>query len=155
MCSAFLLKTRQTCRVLVDRPHLCLEADWLDGSVTAHRPELAERGRAPMSLAGVADIVPEEESFEAKFRGLQVSDGLIFFLGDIDGRAIPRAHQPGQWHGIAAVRVPAVTGLFWQEGGRHHPAVIALVAQIARATRHMAPLRRHRTAVWPWMAWFG
>jgi hypothetical protein len=82
-----------------------------------------EVGRVPRGLARVADIRSEQKGLEAKLRTLEiahrifarlgeVADGFIIRGGDIDRGEIPRAHQAGQWHGITAVGVHAVTGLF-------------------------------------------
>jgi len=47
----------------------------------------------------------------------QVADGVIVDRGDIDGGEIPRAHKPGQWHGVTTVGVAPVARLFRNPGG--------------------------------------
>jgi hypothetical protein len=85
----------------------------------------------------------EQEGFEPKLGGLEIADGIftraaevaagfVFPRRDIDGGEVTGAHQPGQLHGITTVGFHAVAGLFRHERGRHHPALIAFVAQIAR-----------------------
>jgi hypothetical protein len=126
--SACLLKTLKACSGPVDRAHVVLEDHLWGGGGTAHLREPSEMGWAPMGLAGIAEIVPESDSVKATCSGLEVADGRICFLGDIHGRESTRAPEPGQLHGIASVRVHAVTGLFRPAGGRHNPAGIALFA---------------------------
>ena len=80
-------------------------------------------GRAPVGPAGVADIVSEQEGFEAKLGGLESAEGIftdpresthgfIFHLGDLDRREITRSSQAGQLHGVPAVRFDPITGLW-------------------------------------------
>jgi hypothetical protein len=86
--------------------------------------------------------MPQQEGFEAQCGGLEVTerlfpcaaevtDRLIFHGGDRDGSEIARAHQPGQWHRIAAVGFDPIPRLFGNEGGSHNPTVVPFFVEIA------------------------
>jgi len=135
-------QTPEAFRVFVDRAPVVLQDELLGGGVTDHRREPSEMGRTPIGLVGIAEIVPEQEGFQAKCRGLEstqgifagagaIAQGFTCCLGDIDGGESTRAHQPGQLYGLSSGRLPAVTSLFRHEAGRHPPAVVAFFAQIA------------------------
>jgi hypothetical protein len=92
--------------------------------------------------AGVADIVPQQKRVETDFGGLeildgivagpaQIADGLVFDLGHIDGRQVPRAQQAGQLDGVTAIGVDPVASLCGNQRGGHDPAHVALLRQIA------------------------
>jgi hypothetical protein len=77
-------------------------------------------------LAGVADIVTQQEGFETELGVLQVAEGIFtrpreiahgfsFDFGDLDEGESPRAGQAGQWSGVSALRFDAITGLVGQE----------------------------------------
>ena len=94
-----LCETLEACGVFVHRADVCLQDDVLRRGVTDHRGEPPEMGRAPVSPAGVADIVSEPEGFGAKLSVLAIAEGLftgpraithgfIFPLGDRDRSAI-------------------------------------------------------------------
>jgi hypothetical protein len=89
---------------------------------TDHFREPAEVGRAPGGPARIADIMSEPEGFETELGRLEVSQGIftgageithgfIFYLGNLDGGEIARAHQPSQWHSVPTVGVHPVAGL--------------------------------------------
>ena len=106
-----------------DGAHIFLEDDLLRWGGTDDFTEPPEMGRAPGGPARIADILPQEKGFEAKFRGLEVADdiftrptqipnGFIIDLGDVDGGEVARAHQPGQFDGISAVGFDPIPGFF-------------------------------------------
>jgi hypothetical protein len=89
--------------VFGDRPDVFLKDHLLRGGGTDDVAEPPEVGRAPGSLARIADVVPQQEGFQPKFRRLevcdgiftsptQITDGFIFHGGDVDGSEISRAH---------------------------------------------------------------
>jgi hypothetical protein len=137
----FLGETLEAFRVFSDRPDIFLEHDWLRRGRADDLREPSEMGWAPMGLARVADIVAEQEGFEAKLGVLesaagiftgprQVPDGFIFHRGDRDRGEISRASQAGQLQGVSTVCFDPLTGLCGNEGGSHHPAVIGFFPQI-------------------------
>src|SRR5262245_19982862 len=88
--------------LILQLPYIFLKDDLLRRCRTDHCREPPEMGRAPVGPARVADIVPEQECFEAKlgvfeitegiFTGsAEVADGFVFHLGDIDQGEITRA----------------------------------------------------------------
>jgi len=137
----FLVETLEAFSVFSDRPDIFLEHDLLRRGRADDLREPPEMGWAPIGLARVADIVSEQEGFEAKLGVLeiaegiftgprQVPDGFIFHLGDIDRGEISRASQAGQLQGVSTVCFDPITGLFGNEGGSHDPAVIVFLPQI-------------------------
>ena len=119
----FLLQTLQAFGVFVDRAHVFLEDNLLNRGRIDHFREPPEMGWAPGGPAGVADVVSEQKGFEPKLGGLEiadgiftsageVTDGLIFHLGNINRGEVPRAHQAGQLCGITASGFHPVAGLF-------------------------------------------
>jgi hypothetical protein len=91
----FLCETLEAFGVFVHRADVCLQDDWLSRCGTDHLGEPPEMGRAPMSPAGGADIVSEQEGFEATLGVLAIAEGIftgsreitngfIFPLGDLD-----------------------------------------------------------------------
>jgi hypothetical protein len=83
-------------------------------------------GRVPGGLAGVADIVAQQEGFEPELGVFQIAEGIftrpreiahgcIVNLGDRDKGEIPRAGQSGSLYGVSAIRFDASTGLFGNE----------------------------------------
>ncbi len=130
--------------VFIDRAHVCLENDVLRRCGPDHCREPLERGRGPGGPAGVADIMPQQKGVEPKVRRLaiadgifpspaEVADGFILHRGDRHRGEVPRACQPSQLHGVPAVRVDAVPGLFGHQRGRHHPAVVVCCREISIA----------------------
>jgi hypothetical protein len=98
-------------------------------------------GRAPVSLAGVADIVSEQEGFAAKLGVLEIAAGIftgprevphgfLCHLGDLDCREIAGAREASQLQSVSAVRFDPITSLVWNEGGGHHPAVVVFLPEI-------------------------
>ena len=137
----FLLQTLQTFGVLGDGSDIFLENNVLGGGRTDHLAEPSEVGRTPGGPADVPDAMPEQEGFEPQFGRFEITDGVFtrtsevadrFILhgGDIDGGQITRAHQPRQLHGVTAVGVYAVAGLFRNQGGSHNPANQVLLREI-------------------------
>jgi hypothetical protein len=124
-----------------DGSDICLTDDVLRRGRADHCREPPERGRAPMGPTGIADSVSESERFASTRGVLQMAVGLftgpsavsyggIVHVGDINHRAITRARQPGQLHGVPTVGCDVVTGLLGHVGGGHHPAVVALFRAI-------------------------
>jgi hypothetical protein len=138
----FLFETLQTFRVLVDGADIFLKDNLLGRGRTDHFREPPEMGRVPGGLACITYVVPQQKSFQPKFRRLQVldgifpraaqvADGFIFYFGHRDGSEVPRAHEPGQLHGITAVGFPAISGLGGNQRGRHDPTVVAFFVERA------------------------
>jgi hypothetical protein len=86
--------------------------------------------------------VAEQKGFETELGVLEIADGiftrpgeiahgLIFELREIDRGKIPRARQAGQLHGVPAIGFDAIAGLFGNQRGRHHPAIVVFLGQIA------------------------
>jgi hypothetical protein len=131
---ACLFETLEACGVFVDGSDIFLKDDVLRWCGADHCREPPEMGRAPMGLAGVADIVSESERFEAT-RGVlkipegiftcpsEVSYGFIFHFGDIDhGRSPERASLAS---GMASRRsVLTRSPAFWgtSEGATPQPS---------------------------------
>ena len=135
------LQTLEPFSLCIERANGFLEDKlWRRGG-TDHFREPPQMGRAPGGPAGVADVVSEQTGFEPQLGSLEIADGvftragevtdrLIFPLRDLDGGEVPRAHQAGQLDRVTAIGVHAVAGLFGNEGGGHHPAVVAFFPQI-------------------------
>ena len=64
-------------------------------------------------------------------RSTQVADRFIVEGRDIDWGEVPRAHKPGQWHGVTPVGFDPVAWLFGNQGGGDDPADIAFFQQVA------------------------
>jgi hypothetical protein len=62
-------------------------------------------------------------------RPTQVADGCIVEGRDRDGGEVPRAHKPGQWHGVTPVGFDPVAWLLGNQGGGDDPADRALFPQ--------------------------
>jgi hypothetical protein len=95
----FLVEPRQACGVCGHRTDICLKDELLRWRGIDNLREPPEVGRAPISPAGVADIVSELEGFEAQLGVLEIAEGIvtgsrevpngfIFHLGDRDCREI-------------------------------------------------------------------
>jgi hypothetical protein len=119
----FLVETLEAFDVFGHRTDIFLEHDLLRRGRTDALREPPEMGEAPVGPAGVADIVSEQEGFEAKLGVLAIAEGIftgsgeianrcIVHCGDIDEGEIPRACQPHQLHGVSAVGFDAVSSLF-------------------------------------------
>jgi hypothetical protein len=100
-------------------------------------------GWPPGGPTRIADILAQENRFEAKLGGLeitegivtrptQLTDGVVLDRGDLDGGEIPRAHQPRQWPRVTPVSVQAVARVLGHEGRSDDPAAMAWFRQIAR-----------------------
>jgi hypothetical protein len=108
--------------------------DWLCRGRTDDLREPAEMGRVPSGWASGADSVSQQAGVETELGVWQIAEGLfprpceiahgfIFALGDRDESESPRAGQPGQWHGVSAIRFDPLTGLLGNERRSHAPAV--------------------------------
>ena len=95
----FLFETLEAFGVFVDRSDIFLEDDLLRRGGTDHLAEPSQVGRAPGGPARIADIVAQQEGFETKLGGLEITDGIftspaevadgfVFHRGDIDGGEI-------------------------------------------------------------------
>src|SRR5215813_13260284 len=122
-CLEFLVETLEACGVFGYRTDIFLEHDVLRWGRTSDLREPPEMGRAPSGPAGVADIVSEQEGFEAKLGVLAIAEGIftssgeianrfIVHFGNIHDSEIPRACQPRQLQGVSAVGFDAVSRLF-------------------------------------------
>jgi hypothetical protein len=100
---AFLVETLEACSVFSDRPDIFLAHDVLRRGRADDLREPPEMGWTPIGLARGADIVSEQEGFEATLGVLaiaegivtgprQVPDGCIFHLGEI----APRCDLPSE-----------------------------------------------------------
>jgi hypothetical protein len=100
---AFLVETLEACSVFSDRPDIFLAHDVLRRGRAGDLREPPEMGWTPIGLARGADIVSEQEGFEATLGVLaiaegivtgprQVPDGCIFHLGEI----APRCDLPSE-----------------------------------------------------------
>ena len=122
----FLFETLEAFGVFVHRSDVFLKDDVLSRCWTDHLGEPPEMGRAPVGPARVADIVSEHEGFEAN-RGVlaiaegiltgsrEITNGFIFYLGDLDRGEGSCSSQAGQLHSVSAVRFDSITGLFGNE----------------------------------------
>ena len=135
-------QTPEACRVCVDRAHVVLEDALLGGGVTDHRREPSEMGRTPLAWPVSRRSCRSQKAFRRNFAALRSRRAssrarvrsrmaASSSVGTSTGGEITRAHPPGQLYGLASVRLHAVTSLFRHAGGRHHPAVVAFVAQRA------------------------
>jgi hypothetical protein len=101
----FLIETPQAFRVFIDSPDVFLKDNLLSGGRTDHLRKPAPVGRPPGGLACIADIMPQQKRVEPELGGLeipdgvftrsaQLADGFVCDLWNIDGREVPRAHEP-------------------------------------------------------------
>jgi hypothetical protein len=138
----FLCQALEACGEFGDRAAICLPDAWLSRGVTDPCTPPPQGRRAPSGAACRADsgseserVAPERGRCESAqglcTRAGAIADGVICSPGDLDRGEIPRAHHPGQWHGITAIGVDAVTRLVGHAGGRDDPAVITFVGQVA------------------------
>ncbi len=138
----FLFQTPEPLRVFGDGADVFLKDNVLRRGGTAHLREPPEVGRAPVSSARVAEILPEQKSFETELGRLEVpqgiftgaaeiANGFIFNRGNLHGGEIPRAHQARELDCIPTIRFHPVARLFGHEGGRDDTAELALFRQIA------------------------
>jgi hypothetical protein len=90
-------------------------------------------GGAPMGAAGITARVSAQAGREpalgrlaiAEGRGpgpREVAKGCLVDRGDLPCGALPRAGQPGEWHGVPAGGCDAIPGFLGQQCGRHAPA---------------------------------
>jgi hypothetical protein len=118
----FLLETRESLRVFIDRPAIFLEDHVLGRRGTDDLAEPPEVGWAPHGPAGRAKIGAQEKRVEPELGGLEITEGVftrpsevakgvIVHGGDIHRGEIPRAPQAGQWHGVPTVGVHPVARL--------------------------------------------
>ena len=138
-----MCETPQACRGFDDRADIFWKDNLLRGGGTHYLRKPPEVGRAPVSSARVAEILPEPEGCEPArgrlevppgiFAGAaEIAHGFIFHGGHRHRGEIPRAHQTGQVDGVTTVGLHPVAWLFGHERGRHDPAEMALFRQIAR-----------------------
>jgi hypothetical protein len=138
----FLFQALEALAVFGDRADVFLEDHWLSGGGTDDDREPSEVGRPPGGPAFIADILAQQEGLQVVLGGLeisnrilagagQVADSLVLDLGDIDWREIPGAHQPGELHRVASVRLDAVTWFLRDKRWGDHPADEVLLGEIA------------------------
>jgi len=124
------------------RPHVCLNDDVLRGGGTHDLAEPAQVRGVPGGAAGLPEIMPEQEGFEATLgrlqiverifpRPAQVTHGFVCDRGDRDRRELPGAPQPGQLAGIPTISCDAVARLLGEHGGGDDPAGVAFWGQLA------------------------
>jgi hypothetical protein len=126
-----LFETPQACGVFVDRADICLKDHVLRGGGTAHLREPPQVGRAPGGTARIADILPQQEGFEPELGGLEIPEGFVFDLWNLDGSEVPRAHEPRQLYGVTTVGVDPVARLFRNQGRGDDPALLSFFSQVA------------------------
>jgi len=138
----FALQALEAVLVFGDRPHVLLEDDLLGWGRTDDLGEPSQVSRAPAGAPLIADILPQQESFEAVLGGLEIGhgilasaaevpNGLVFDCWDIDRGEVAGAHEPSQLHGIAPISLDPVTGFSRAERRGDHPAGELVLGQIA------------------------
>ena len=141
MLLQFMFESSEAFGVFGDGTDIFLKDDLLRRCGADHCREPPEVGWVPIGPAHGTDIVSQQEGFETEFGVLEIAEGIfarprevpngfIFDLGNIDRGKITRAGQAGQLHGVAAVGFDPITGLFWNQRRRHHPAVVAFFGEI-------------------------
>jgi hypothetical protein len=136
-----LCETLESFGLLMNRTDIFLKDDVWRRCGTDDLREPPQVGRVPMGPAHRADVLPEQEGFEPKRGGFEIAYGLftcpakvpngfIVHAGDIDGRKIIRACQPGQWHGVPTVGFDTVARLCGKQRWRHDPAIVAFFCQL-------------------------
>ena len=84
---------------------------------------------APVRPARVADVVAEQQRLQPEARRVEIlegvfprpgeiADGFIGDRGNVHGREIAGAGEPGQRQRVTFVRLDAITGLPRNQGGR-------------------------------------
>lgn len=63
-------------------------------------------------------------------RAGEITNGLIFHLGNIDRREVTRAHEPCQLHGVATVGFDPVANFFRNQGRGDDPTDTAFFREI-------------------------
>jgi hypothetical protein len=127
--------------MFADGPDVFLQDNLLRRRGTDDLAEPAQVSGTPVGPTCLADIVSQEKRLETDLGALEILEGIftcpaqvansfVLALGNIDGREIPRAQQPGELHSIAAVGFDTVTGLLGNQGGCHDRAARAFFHQI-------------------------
>jgi len=122
----FLVETLEAFGVFRQGTDIFLKDDLLRRGRPDDLREPSEMGRVPGGAASVAAIVSQQEGFETALGVFQIAAGIfprpresahgfIFDCGDIDEGEIPQARQPGQLHGVSAIRFDPIPGLFGNE----------------------------------------
>jgi hypothetical protein len=137
-----LFQPLESLAVCGDRADVCLADQLLRGCGPDDCRAPSKVGWPPGGPALITEILTQQEGLQAVRGGLeipnrllagagQVADRLVFDRGDIDRREIPGAQQPGERHGVAAVRLDTVPWFPWDERRGNHPADEVLLSEIA------------------------
>ena len=138
----FLLQTLEPFGGFGNGPDVFLEDDLLRRCGADAFREPAHVGRVPIGPAHVTDIWPEQAGLETELGVFEVADGIfpcpgeiadgvVFDVGDLDGREVTGAGQTGQLHGVPAVGFHPVARLFGEQRWCHHPTVVPLLGHIS------------------------
>jgi hypothetical protein len=137
----FLLQTLEAGAGFADGSDLFLQDDVLRRGGPDDFRKPSQVGRAPSGPTGVAAIVAEQEGCETELGVFEITDGIltrtgeithgfIFSFGDIDPGEVPGTSQTGELYGLPTISLDPIAGLFGDQRGRYHPAVVPFCAQI-------------------------
>jgi hypothetical protein len=135
-------ETPQPCRLGRHGLDVFLKDDLLRQCGTHHLAAPSQVGGTPVGPPGRADIVPQSAGLETQRGRLQIPEGIFpcptqvaaRFIRDgrdRDGREVPGAHAPSQWHGVTPVGFDAVAGFCGHAGRSDDPTEVAFVEQVA------------------------
>jgi len=139
---AFLLEALKPCGVLGHGADVFLEDDLLGWRGTDDLAESPEVSRPPGGPACIPNVLPQEQRFAPKLRGLEIVDSIftrpaqvthrfILHLGHVDRGEISRAHQTGQLDGVSSVGFDPIPGLFRDQRRCDDPADMTFFRQRA------------------------
>jgi len=128
------------------RPPICWGDGVLSGRGTAPLTAPASVGGAPGRAAGIADVVPEQNGFEALRGGreraqrrctgsTQSPEGSALDRRDMDRREVTRAPEAGPWDGVTTVGLHPSARLRREARWGHAPAEVAVLREIAGEPR--------------------
>jgi hypothetical protein len=126
----FGLEALEPFMVFRHRPDILLEDELLGRGGTDDLTEPAEMSGPPSGAPGIADVLAEQEGFEASLGRFEVTES-VFDRRDIDRRQIARPHEARELDGITPIGFNPVARFFGDLGWGNNPAKETLLREIA------------------------